>query len=127
MKFPDPFIGHTQDDVEQRLQDNLAGLDWILPQLDGKQPGPKPTLRTWPPKTSEPKSTANRNVPGVLLEGKAEYRTPPITIEARVTLPSRSQYNIIVASDTKRSAAHWELFSMNGSGNFTVYIPRSEA
>lgn len=120
---PIGIIGHTQDDVELRLQDNLAGLDWIVPQLDGKIPGPKPTLRTWPPKTSESKSTTHRNVSGVLLEGKPEFRSPPITVEARVTLPSRSQYNIIVASDTKRSAAHWELFSMNGSGNFTVYTP----
>ena len=45
---PIGIIGHTQDDVRQRLQDNLDGLDWILPQLNGKPPGPKPILRTWP-------------------------------------------------------------------------------
>ena len=43
---PIGIIGHTQDDVEQRLQDNLDGLHWILPQLDGKPAGPKPELRT---------------------------------------------------------------------------------
>lgn len=47
---PVGIIGHTQDDVEQRLQDNLDGLDWIVPQLDGKPAGPKPKPRTWPPK-----------------------------------------------------------------------------
>ncbi|MGB0597516.1 MAG: TIM barrel protein [Rubripirellula sp.] len=44
---PIGIIGHTQDDVEQRLQDNLDGLHWILPQLEGKPAGPKPMLRTY--------------------------------------------------------------------------------
>jgi sugar phosphate isomerase/epimerase len=48
------ILGHTQDDAELRLQDNLAGIDWLLPQLDGKKAGPKPAMRTYapaPPKT----------------------------------------------------------------------------
>jgi hypothetical protein len=40
------IIGHTNDDAEARLQDNLDGLDWLLPQLDGKSPGSKPMPRT---------------------------------------------------------------------------------
>jgi hypothetical protein len=44
---PIGIIGHTNDDVEQRLQDNLDGLDWLLPQLDGKPAGPKPKFRTY--------------------------------------------------------------------------------
>jgi hypothetical protein len=40
------IIGHTEDDVELRLRDNLDGLDWILPQLSGKAPGPRPKYRT---------------------------------------------------------------------------------
>ncbi|MCA9215807.1 MAG: ThuA domain-containing protein, partial [Planctomycetales bacterium] len=51
---PIGIIGHTQDDVEQRLQDNLDGLHWILPQLQGETPGAKPQLRTY-------KSTENRH------------------------------------------------------------------
>jgi hypothetical protein len=43
---PIGIIGHTGDDVEARLQDNLDGLDWILPQLDGKAAGPRPKYRT---------------------------------------------------------------------------------
>ena len=46
---PIGIIGHTQDDVEQRLADNLDGLHWMLPQLDGKTAGPKPELRTSSP------------------------------------------------------------------------------
>ncbi len=43
---PIGIIGHTADDVELRLRDNLDGLDWILPQLSGKPPGPRPKYRT---------------------------------------------------------------------------------
>lgn len=43
---PVGILGHTQDDAEERLQDNLDGLAWLLPQLAGKEPGPKPTPRT---------------------------------------------------------------------------------
>jgi sugar phosphate isomerase/epimerase len=39
-------LGHTQDDAELRLLDNLDGLDWLLPQLEGKPAGPKPKYRT---------------------------------------------------------------------------------
>jgi hypothetical protein len=43
---PVGIIGHTGDDVEMRLRDNLDGLDWILPQLSGKPAGPRPKYRT---------------------------------------------------------------------------------
>ena len=43
---PIGIIGHTQDDVELRLRDNLDGLDWILPQLDGNAAGARPKYRT---------------------------------------------------------------------------------
>ena len=43
---PIGVLGHTQDDAEERLRDNLDGLDWLVPQLDGKPAGPRPTPRT---------------------------------------------------------------------------------
>ncbi|WP_254053529.1 DUF6797 domain-containing protein [Singulisphaera sp. GP187] len=43
---PIGILGHTQDDAEERLKDNLDGLDWLLPQLEGKPAGPRPTPRT---------------------------------------------------------------------------------
>jgi sugar phosphate isomerase/epimerase len=43
---PVGIIGHTDDDVELRLRDNLDGLDWLLPQLSGQSPGPRPKYRT---------------------------------------------------------------------------------
>lgn len=43
---PIGIIGHTDDDVEMRLRDNLDGLNWLLPQLDGKVAAPRPKYRT---------------------------------------------------------------------------------
>lgn len=43
---PIGIIGHTQDDVELRLRDNLDGLEWLRKQLRGEDPGPKPQPRT---------------------------------------------------------------------------------
>ncbi|MBC8352298.1 MAG: heme-binding domain-containing protein [Planctomycetes bacterium] len=121
---PIGIIGHTQDDVAERLQDNLDGLDWILPQLSGKPAGAKPKPRTWSPVSATPQNSGRLR--GSVLVGKPEFRQPPITVECRVTLPRKDNYNILVASDTKQSAAHWELFSMNGSGMLTAYLPGCE-
>ncbi len=44
---PIGILGHTQDDAAERLADNLDGLNWLLPQLAGKEPTPKPKYRTW--------------------------------------------------------------------------------
>jgi hypothetical protein len=51
---PIGILGHTQDDAEQRLQDNLDGLRWLLPQLAGTAPGPRPTPRTPVPAPTAP-------------------------------------------------------------------------
>ena len=40
------ILGHTQDDAEARLRDNLDGLDWLVAQLKGKPASPNPTPRT---------------------------------------------------------------------------------
>lgn len=113
-KSPIGILGHTNDDAEERLRDNLDGLDWLLPQLDGKAPGPKPKYRTM---------ATLAGAAGWVAEGKPEYRTPPITVEVRARLTSKSGYNILVASDTKASAYHWEMFTEPGSGRLTVYLP----
>jgi hypothetical protein len=52
---PIGILNHTDEDAEARLLDNLEGLEWLVPQLDGKPaPGPKPVPRTWPT-TAKPK------------------------------------------------------------------------
>ncbi len=58
---PIGILGHTMDDAEARLQDNLDGLDWLVPQLDGKAPGPRPTPRT--PVPARPAAAASAASP----------------------------------------------------------------
>src|SRR5262249_29871290 len=41
------ILNHTDEDAEGRLLDNLHGLDWLAPQLDGKAAGPKPIYQTY--------------------------------------------------------------------------------
>lgn len=45
---PIGILNHTDEDAEGRLLDNIDGLEWLVPQLDGKPAsGAKPTPRTW--------------------------------------------------------------------------------
>ncbi len=46
---PVGILGHTNDDAEERLKDNLDGLAWLLPQVTGEKSGAKPTPRTYKP------------------------------------------------------------------------------
>jgi putative heme-binding domain-containing protein len=57
-KGPIGILGHTMDDAEERLRDNLDGLDWLVPQLDGKAPGPPPEPRTPVPARPTAKAAA---------------------------------------------------------------------
>lgn len=123
---PIGILGHTQDDAEARLQDNLDGLDWLLPQLDGKPAGPKPQPRTPVPGAKPANAAAAAPAPktnGWLIAGRPEYRTPPLSVECRATLASSAGYNILVACDTKASGAHWELFTMPKTGFLAAYLP----
>jgi putative heme-binding domain-containing protein len=121
-KGPIGILNHTDHDAEARLQDNLEGLDWLLPQLDGKSPGNKPKYRTW---TTPSAQTAVPLQPSQskLADGKVEYRQPPLTLFCEAKLQHKNVYNILVASDTKASGEHWELFSTAGSGVLACYLP----
>ena len=44
---PVGILNHTDKDAEGRLLDNLDGLQWLVPQLDGVPPAAKPKYRTW--------------------------------------------------------------------------------
>lgn len=113
---PIGILGHTDDDAEERLQDNLDGLDWLVAQLSGTPAGPKPKPRTDVP-------TPAPAIAGWIAKGKPEYRTPPFTVACRVRLTAKGRFNILVANDTKASAAHWELFTMPGTGYLSAYLP----
>ncbi len=134
---PIGILGHTGDDAELRLLDNLDGLDWLVAQLGGKPPGPKPKYRTpfpaAPVAAGPPPGNAfsegrfgkalDARVARGEIAGKAEYRQPPLTLECWTKLFDRGPYNILVANESKASGTHWELFTMAGSGKLTVYLP----
>ncbi len=132
---PIGILNHTDEDAEARLLDNLEGLQWVKQQLDGKPAGATPKPRSW----KEPKSATNREdletVPsinpkfgsalasGMVVAGHDNYRKLPITVECRARLSSKNGFNILVASDPKGSAEHWELYSYVGTGLFSIYQP----
>jgi putative heme-binding domain-containing protein len=60
------ILGHTSDDAEQRLLDNLDGLDWLVPQLEGKPAGPKPRPRTPVALPPGPKAEVAPGDPGLI-------------------------------------------------------------
>ena len=135
---PIGILNHTDEDAEVRLQDNLDGLDWLVKQMRGIPAGPRPVPRSWrepspiPAPNSQPIPTASPSLSpafgnalsgGWVIPGREEYRNRPLTIECRARLHSKSGFNILVASDPKVSADHWELYSYAGSGFLSLYQP----
>jgi putative heme-binding domain-containing protein len=58
------ILGHTQDDAEDRLHDNLDGFDWLVARLNGNHP-PRPQPRTPVPPSLRPATSSN---PGESIE-----------------------------------------------------------
>ena len=134
---PIGILNHTDEDAEARLQDNLDGLKWLVAQLDGKPPGPKPQPRSWGRPVAGRVASASTPTGqpslspafgkalqgGMVADGKPEYRERPITVECWAKLNSKQGFNILVASDPKASSEHWELYSFAGTGALSVYQP----
>ncbi len=133
---PIGILNHTDEDAEGRLQDNLDGLDWLIAQEPGHPVGAKPQPRTWRAKVAQPSrlnapSSSSSLSPafgqalasGQVVEGNTAYRNRPLTVECFAKLNSKDGFNILVASDPKSSAEHWELYSYADSGVFSVYQP----
>ena len=57
---PIGLLGHTQDDAEERLRDNLEGLDWLVGQLKDNPPGERPKPRTYPQSATGASSKARK-------------------------------------------------------------------
>ncbi len=134
---PIGILNHTDEDAEGRLLDNLDGLKWLVPQLDDAKPGPKPTYRTFSAQIinhkSEiinPQTAPSMNEEfgkalkgGWMVDGDAEYSKLPFTVECRAKLDGKNGFNILVASEMKASATHWELYTMAKSGTLALYMP----
>jgi azurin/sugar phosphate isomerase/epimerase len=138
---PIGILNHTDEDAEGRLLDNLDGLKWLLPQLDDAPAAKKPVYRTWdeskqkpvsksPISSSKPESVESLNTEfgkalkgGWVVDGDAEYAKLPFTVECRAKLDGKKGYNILVASETKSSATHWELYTHAGRGTLALFMP----
>ncbi len=90
---PIGIIGHTQDDVEQKLQDNLEGLKWILPQLNGKPAGPKPAFRTWPPKKQAAQPHGHVHAPVVAVATKTASSNAEYSQEIVAALIAKARHS----------------------------------
>jgi cytochrome c551/c552/sugar phosphate isomerase/epimerase len=128
----------SQLDSKEALLDNLYGLEWLsrevaTPGSGGPPPEPlaKPVVKAKRPAAAPTAAqTASLSAAfgkalagGVLIAGRDAWRQPPITVECRIRLNSAADYNILVASDSKASSAHWEIFTFRGSGKLAVYLP----
>ena len=136
---PIGILNHTDEDAEGRLLDNLDGLKWLVPQLDDAKPGEKPKYRTWTEKAEskgqraesfKPESVASMSEEfgkalkgGWVVDGDAEYAKLSFTVECRAKLDGKKGYNILVASERKSSATHWELYTHAGRGTLALFMP----
>jgi sugar phosphate isomerase/epimerase len=134
---PIGILNHTDEDAEARLQDNLDGLAWLVAQLEGRPAGPKPQPRSWREPGAVQGSSPSTSIGqpslspafgralrgGMVVAGGPENRRLPITVECWAKLDSKQDFNILVASDPKASAEHWELYSYAGSGVLSLYQP----
>lgn len=133
---PIGVLNHTDEDAEARLRDNLAGLDWLLPQLEGQPAGPAPTPRSWrapvPKRTISPVDSlspafGNALAGGQVVTGRVECGTPPLTVECRARIDSAANYNILVSYAPKAlKSSYWGLFTPPTSGDLAVYIPNAK-
>ncbi|MEP2307860.1 DUF6797 domain-containing protein [Rhodopirellula bahusiensis] len=122
---PIGILDHRSElDAKESLQENIEGLQWIRNEL--REPGnggAKPETPLPPAASNTQTGKPSTPTTSGLFPGSPEYRQPPITVECRATLNSAAGYNILVSSDSKRSADHWELFSMANTGTLTAYMP----
>ena len=131
---PVGIINHREEtDCEVTLRNNLAGFDWLHKELS--QPGaggPRPKFADGNPTRVTTSSTSaegrfgkalDARSSGMVIAGDDAFRKSPLTVECWARLRNAANYNILVASDPKSSAAHWELYTHAGNGEFSVYLP----
>ncbi len=60
---------------------------------------------------------------GAYFAAHAEHRNATVTVDCWTKLTSKEGFNILMASEPKSSATHWEMYSHAGSGHFAVFMP----
>ncbi len=128
---PVGIIDHRPEtDSAETLTENLRGLVWLKAELhQAGSGGPRPFPLAFSGESAghyvEGKSgrALDGKTGGLVRPGWSECRTLPLVVECWTKLRSAKNFNILAASDTKASAAHWELYSFSGTGEFCVYQP----
>ena len=103
---------------------------------DGAPPAPKPAEPKPAAAPPSPKATGKLALAdgkfgkaldatqgGAYFAAHAEHRNAAVTVDCWTKLSSKQGYNILVASEPKSSATHWEMYSHAGAGHFAVYMP----
>ena len=107
---PIGILNHTDLDAQARLTDNLAGLDWLVKQLNGQPAGPFPPMQTYrpdPPPAAPPADKLNANEQAQVRELVARARADGAATRAQACSPRKSLLAcraIASASKAARSA-----------------------
>jgi sugar phosphate isomerase/epimerase len=131
---PVGILDHMENvDAAEALQANRDGLQWLLSGGKGEKPKPAGASLSAPPVMTSsiskpiliegPTGFGKALAGGAVIEANQGWQEPPITVEFQVKLENPSGFNIFVASETKDTNAHWELFGWNGNGKLTLYLP----
>lgn len=56
-------------------------------------------------------------------EGCELFKTPPVTVECWTLLKGKSDFNLLVANESKESGTHWELYTFIGTGFLSAFLP----
>ena len=99
----------------------IAVISFLAPYLSAAQPERKLALV----EGRFGKALDARATP-TSVESDDRFRKPPITVECWAKLNDKAHFNVLVSSDPKNSARHWEIYSYAGSGAFSVYLPGFE-
>jgi type 1 glutamine amidotransferase len=118
------LLGHSAASVRAAGLLLRRGCVWAAGRaqaaLPAGQPAAPPAVRLAPGKFGKALDAA---ATPLAFAGDERYRTPPLTVECWARLNSRRGFNVLVSSDPKSSARHWEVYSYAGSGAFSAYLP----
>ncbi|MCC6232869.1 MAG: hypothetical protein IT580_09515, partial [Verrucomicrobiales bacterium] len=144
---PVGILGHTEDDAEWKLGQELEGLSALVPRLNepgralarrlASAPDAAATDSTRPAVASLPPPgpvivrgrfgpALDARVNQLVTAGSAELRSPPLLVEAWVRLEDATSFNIIAASESKASPTHWELYSYTDAGDLAFFSTAME-
>lgn len=84
----------------------------------------------FPPATVLAQGSSATNLSGLVttrqvakVPAKPVYGQRPLTAECYAMVNSRKGFNILLANEPKKSATHWEMFTLPDSGFLAAYLP----